>query len=129
NYYLHSPGYRARSKFAQADRLAAAGQPGKAAQLCREVAEENLEYATAATEKVAQLLDEPLDQVPPEEAAGVFEVAVEMRQYRGAATNLHERGMDLVNNLRDTNPRAAALVLEPLAPVAPDAKAFDALLL
>src|SRR5262249_49735124 len=125
--YLHSPGYLARCKLAEADRLAAAGQPGQAAQLCREVAQENLNFVTAATEKVTQLLDGPLDQVAPEEAAGVFEVAVDLRQHRGAAGNLHERGMALVNQLSEANPRAAALILEPLGPVAPDAKAFDAL--
>jgi hypothetical protein len=87
-YYTHTPGYLARCKLAEADRLAAAGQPGKAAQLCREVALENLESAPAATEKVKQLLDGPFTQVAPEAAAGLFEVAVELRHYRGAPANL-----------------------------------------
>jgi tetratricopeptide (TPR) repeat protein len=122
HHYSHSPEYSAGRQLAEAARLADAGQVGQAARVYRDVARGSTSQAAAAMERINNLTGEPAGQARPAEAAGVFQVAVELRQRYPAFGNLFPRGMELVNQHADADPAGALAVLEAVTPLAPDAK-------
>jgi hypothetical protein len=118
--HMGTPDYAAGKKLAEGDRLAEAKQVGKAARIYGEVAHGSVRSAEAAA-RVNGLLDGPAAAAPPEEAAEAFRVAVELsRRWGNKLPDLYERGVKLADALAPDRPGGAVLVLDALAPVAPD---------
>ncbi len=58
------------------------------------------------------------EKVQPAEAAGVFQVALEMRGKFAPGQNLFERGLALVESLQEENPAGSLVILEAVEPAA-----------
>ena len=124
--YSHSAGYLARQKMAEAERLAEAGQIGQAARLYGEVALGDTRHADAACERILGLLGEPAREATPAEAATAFQAAVALRRRHSLPNDLFQRATDVVNRHAEPDPRGSLLVLNAVAPVAPDRAALCA---
>src|SRR5205807_365294 len=102
--YTHSPGYVARQKLQEADRLAESGQVEPAARLYRDVAVGDTEHAAAAAEKIDHLLDRVADQTSSAEVVAVYGYAVEVQPRRNVP-GLFGRGMEWVKKHGASDPR------------------------
>jgi hypothetical protein len=119
--HTSSPDYVAGQKLAEAARLAEAKQVGRAARLYAEVATGDSKHAREAADKLNALLDLPASAAPPEEAAEAVKAAVGLSARRlDQFPRLYERGVQLAEGYAGDRPRGALLVLDALAPVAPD---------
>jgi tetratricopeptide (TPR) repeat protein len=113
-----SPAYLAGRKLDEADKLLAAGQPRRAAEMYREVLLGNTEHATTARTKLTQLVQSPPEA--PEDAAAVFRIALDLqRQNRSLVSDLYQRGAALAAKHAGADPRGALALLEAVAPAAP----------
>jgi hypothetical protein len=123
---VHSPEYVAGQQLVEADRLAEAGQQGKAAALYRDVMAGNTSHAAPARSKFVQLLDAL--PATPDDTAAVLHVAVDWQQQtkQTLVPNLFERGMDYAKQHTEDQPKGALAVLDVIAPLAPDAEACNA---
>jgi tetratricopeptide (TPR) repeat protein len=119
-HHVSSADYRAGRRLAEAERLAAAGQVGEAAQAYRDVALGNSSRAGEAKARFKALLGGPIDGADPAEAAAAFRVAVEMGQVLGDEKEVLESGLRVADNHEADNPRGAFAVLEAVAPLAQD---------
>jgi tetratricopeptide (TPR) repeat protein len=123
--YSNTPEYRAGRQLAEAGRAAEAGQVARAAQLYRDVVRGRTEHSTPAMVKIKDLLEGPVDQAPLDQAAEVFQVAVELQDHPGAAADLLDRGMALVKKRGEADPTGALAVLDTIAPLAKDTAALN----
>src|SRR5262249_49974764 len=115
-----SPDYRAGRLLAEAERAAAAGQVGEAAQLYRDVALGASSRAGEAKARFKALLNGPIDGADPADAAAAFRVAVEMGQVLGDGQAVLESGLRVADKYEADNPRGAFAVLDAVAPLAKD---------
>jgi hypothetical protein len=118
--YTSSADYQAGRQLAQAERLAAEGQVAQAARLCQDVALGGTSQAGPAMERLKDLLDGPVTEAPPQEAAAALAVAVELRDRPGAVTDLFDRGVKLADRHEAADPLGALLVIDAVAPAAPE---------
>jgi hypothetical protein len=119
--HTSTPEYAAGQKMAEADSLAEARQIGQAARLYAAVANGGTRQAPAAVEKINALLETPAEGTPPDEAAEAFRVAVSLDQRWGhKLPRLYERGVQVAAAYATDRPGGALMVLDALAPVAPD---------
>jgi hypothetical protein len=121
--HVRSPEYAIQRQLEEADRLAAEGQVEKAALGYREVARSSSPKASTAARKLRGLFDGSVQSATPQQAAGAFRVAVEMRQQLGLPADFFERGHKLAEKYAKTDPAGALALLNAVAPMAPDAKA------
>jgi len=124
--YSHTPDYLAGRKLAEGDRLAKAGQVVKAAQLYREVAFGGTDRVNEAMVKMKDLLEGPVQQASPQDAAAVFQIAVELRERWGGLEDLFDQGMQLAKKHAAGDPQGALAVMEAVAPVARDTERLNA---
>jgi Tfp pilus assembly protein PilF len=112
HYYTSSPGYLARQKLAEADRLAEGGELARAAALYREVATRDTGESQRGVEKLKALLD-GADRAPMGEAAGVYAEAVNLDRTRSIKfANLPERAVERIDQDLDADPRGALALLD-----------------
>jgi hypothetical protein len=103
---------------AEADRLAAAGQARRGAELYREVMAGPTGHANQARDNLKHLIEAPPASL--DEAAGAFQVALDLeRQNQPLVPDLFERGRDLAGRHADDDPKGALALLETVAPLAP----------
>ncbi len=116
--HTDTPDYKAGQMVAEADRLAGRGEAHRAARLYREVSEGPTARAAAAREKLRGLVEAA--DLPAEEAAGVFEEAVEVHR-RGVrlTDDLYARAAALARRHEETDPRAALALIDVAAPLSP----------
>lgn len=123
-----SPSYKAKEQLAEADRLRDQGRLAEAARVCREVAEGPTEHAGAAVKSVVAMLDSPelREKAPPDQMAGVFRVAYDLRERPGALKekDLFERGLALAVARAEDSPAGSLAVLEAVEPAAPSPEAL-----
>jgi hypothetical protein len=120
-----SEGYVARQQLAMADGLVASGRVDEAIGLYEAVATgPSSEHAPVAAGRLAGLLERPEDpRVPPATAAVLFRTAARLRKagrWPGPEAELYNKGMARVNALAASDPRGAVLVLDSVAPLAPE---------
>lgn len=114
-----SPEYIAGQKLAEAERLATAGELGRAAELHREVAFGATSQARSAQKKFQELLDGPVANADLAEVLKVFAVAVEMHKRFGEPADLAARGTALARKHAANDLRTAVKLTELVLPVAP----------
>jgi hypothetical protein len=115
--YTDTAEYKAGQKIAEADRLAAAGEEGRAAGVYREVMAGRTGHAPAARQKLQGLLESPPAQAA--QAAQVFRVALELhRQNDKLVPDLFATGVNVANHAGQDDPRGALEVIEVVAPLA-----------
>jgi hypothetical protein len=119
-HHVSSADYRAGRLLAEAERAAAAGQGGEAAQLYRDVALGTSSRAGEAKARFKALLNGPIDGADPADAAAAFRVAVEMGQVLGDGQAVLESGLRVADKHEADNPRGAFAVLDAVAPLAKD---------
>jgi tetratricopeptide (TPR) repeat protein len=122
--YTHSADYLAGQKLAEADRLTEAGQIVSAAELYREVVHGKTKHSRTAVDKIKSLLDKPVQEAAPADAARVFAVAVDLRRLNGVPDNLFERAMKLADRHAQPDPRGALALVDAVATLAPDEAAL-----
>ncbi|OWK46845.1 tetratricopeptide repeat protein [Fimbriiglobus ruber] len=117
--HTNSPEYQAGRKIDEADRLAAAGQHGKAAGIYRDVLTGPTPKAAAdARGKLAALFDDP--GPPADQAPEVFRVALDLgRRNQSPVPDLYDRGVRLAQSRAADDPSAALDLLETVSPLAP----------
>lgn len=127
NSYINSPDYVAGRRLAEADALAAGGQITKAAPLYREVATGRNSHAAEAAERLKRLLDDPGLNASLKDATPVFRMVVEVQQQTGMrAGDLEERGLKLIDQHGEKEPRDALILLNVLQPLAKDPPKLEA---
>ncbi|MHC4180410.1 MAG: tetratricopeptide repeat protein, partial [Planctomycetota bacterium] len=130
NAYTSSPEYLAGRKIAQADRAAQAGDYVEAAKLYFEVATGQTRHASEAVERIKGLLDRPDQLASPEDAAAIWQIAVQLQQqgrWPDTGARLLEQALALVERHAEADPRGALAVLESVTPLAEDADGLTAL--
>ena len=129
NAYVSSPDYRAAKQMADAEQLAASGQPVEAAQVYRTVILGGSGQAKGAQAALRELLDELVRREKPEHAAAVLGIVIDV-QRRSPGTSIirdpYEWGASAVERFADANARGAAALLEVIAPLVGDTTALDA---
>jgi hypothetical protein len=121
-YHTSSPEYQAGRKLAEAEHLAGQGDFAKAAQLQIDVALGVTSHVMAAERNLDQLLDRVGRAAPEDQAAAVYAQAADfLRRRPGRLKNVFERGWQLAEQKEPAQPRFAMLVLDAIAPLAPDA--------
>ncbi|HZV05701.1 MAG TPA: hypothetical protein VE999_11515 [Gemmataceae bacterium] len=119
--YTHSTDYVAGQRLAEADALAAGGQMAKAATIYRDVATGRSSHAAQASERLKGLLDDPSLNASLKDATPVFRAAVQVQQQNAMRVNdLEERGLKLIDQHGDKEPRDALILLNVLLPIAKD---------
>jgi hypothetical protein len=124
HHYTNTPEYLAGQKLDRADELAKAGQYGKAAELCREVAEGKTRQAGAAQEKLKGLVADAADNAPASETAAALRVAVDLQSQPGPNAELFQHAMRAAERHAESDPLGAATVLDAVEPVAADPDAL-----
>ncbi len=120
--YTESDGYLAGKKLAEADALAAAGRPGRAAELYREVAAGTTEHAGRAADKLKEVVDGAVADGPLADAAAACKAAVALKRPPVVA-GLFDRALQRAKADEAADPRGALDLLDAVAPLAPDARA------
>jgi hypothetical protein len=116
--YTHSTDYVAGQRLAEADTLAAGGQIAKAAPMYRELATGRSSHAAEASDRLKGLLDDPALNASLKDATTVFRAVVEVQQQKGMRVNdLEERGLKLIDQHGDKEPRDALVLLNVLQPI------------
>jgi tetratricopeptide (TPR) repeat protein len=120
--------YKAKARLAEADRLRDQGHLTLAARAYREVAEGPTDHARTAMKSLTALLDNQqlCDQAPPDELAGAFQVALELRERPGALkpADLFARGLKVAEARAGENPAGSLTILEAVEPAAPSPEAL-----
>lgn len=119
-HHVSSADYRAGRLLAEAERAAAAGQVGEAAQLYRDVALGTSSRTGEAKDRFKSLLNGPIDGADLAQAAAAFRVAVEMGQVLGDGQAVLESGLRVADKYEADNPRGAFVVLDAVAPLSKD---------
>lgn len=121
--YTTSTDYVAGRRLAEADKLAADGQIPGAASLYRDVATGRSSHASVAAERLKGLLDDPALHGSLKDSASVFRTVVQVRQQTGLrAEDLEERGLKLIDQHGEKEPRDALVLLDVLRPIAKEPK-------
>jgi hypothetical protein len=123
--YTGSVEYIAGQKLDDADRLVAAGELGKAADLYRQVATGKTSHASSARQKFLALFDGLVSKAPIEEALRVFAVAIDMHERFQEPPDLPARGLQLAQQHAPTDPRGALKLANLVAPLAPGNDPLD----
>lgn len=121
--YTNSPDYIASRRLAEADRFLESGELAKAARLYREVAVGSTGHTAAARDKFNVLLQGPVREAAPTQAAEVLQIALEMHEQAEGSVDpagVLEVGTELVDRFEKPDPRGALAVLEVIAPLALD---------
>ncbi len=114
--YTKTDSYRAGEMLAQADQLRRDGKLGQAAQIYRDVVQGRTSEAPRAVQSMVNLLEGP-DLTPrtdPQEAAGVLQMAWDLRDQVGGGGKVFERGRALAEAWQEDDPKASLKVLEPV---------------
>jgi hypothetical protein len=117
HWYTDTQEYRAARRLAEADRLLAAGQAGKAAAVYAELARGPEQTAAPARERLSGLLDSP---PPGADAVAVFQTAADLdRGGRPVLGDVVARARRHAGAIAGDDPDTALAVLDAVAPLAP----------
>ena len=129
-YVAHtsSPAYRAARQMAEARELVDQGQLGRAAAIYQRLAAAGADQARNATTELGELLDKPCKQAPLSECAGVFSAAAQIARRDGAVppADVVQKGLALVGERADSDPRGGLGVLDAIRPLTLDTRPIDA---
>ncbi len=124
--HTRKPEYQMGRKVAEADRLAADGQLGAAAELYRQVVHSREpNHSPAALRKLGELLDSAAAKEQPAEAARVLRIAIDLDKAGPQIDRLFGRGQTLAQHQADKDPKAALQLIDLVAYLAPDGKELD----
>ncbi len=124
--HIESPSYKAGQRLAEADRLRQQGKPADAAKIYQSVAQGPTDQKPRALSALQDLLNAlDLDaRTDPAQATGVLRVAWDMRDQLGGAKTVFERGLALVEAMREDHPADSLKVLEVVEPAAEKPEAY-----
>ncbi len=122
-WHANRPETIAAKALAEGDRLAEAGQVGKAAQKYRKVAVELPSQAGTALDKLQALIDHRLDAADTRGVCEALAIAVDIQRVKQESVNLVEKGVEQSQRRADADATGALAILAVVEPLAPaDAK-------
>jgi tetratricopeptide (TPR) repeat protein len=126
--YTSSPAYKAKRQMAEAHKLADGGHLAGAAKIYQTLALAGEEQAANATDAIKGLMDAQCRQAPLTESAGVFSDVAQVARRRGAipVTEVVDKGMKLVTERGDSDPRGGIAMLDAVRPLVIDTRPIDA---
>ena len=125
--YTSSPSYKAKQQMAAAHSLVDQGHLAKAARIYQTLAVTDTDQADNAALAVRDLLANQCNQAPLADTAGVVASAVQVAR-RGHVISLPDvadRGLKLVAEKGDSDPRAGVAVLDAIRPLVIDTRPVD----
>jgi hypothetical protein len=126
--YTSSPAYKAKKQMSAAHEYVAAGQLSRAARIYQTLAVSNSDQAASATVSLKSLMDNDCSKAKLDESVGVISAAAQVAR-RGHVLTLPEvstRGLQLVAEKGDADPKSGVAMLDAVRPLSIDTRAIDA---